>query len=556
MKQDFNKSWLFCLGDNKAYKTINYDDSQWEGLSIPHDWSMAFPFDETLEPATACLPGGIGWYRKNFNVEKNSNHLTFILFEGIYNHSEVFLNEHKIGEHPYGYSPFYFDITDFLSEKSTENLLAVRVDRSRYVDSRWYTGSGIYRKAYLIQKPLLYLPLWSCFITSEQVSEEKAEVHIKLDVKNVKDIEEAAQIKAVLYDRQKNKVGEVIQSLKIQKGEQKRLELMMDIQNPHLWSPDNPYLYQIYIKLEQEDKVIDSYNANIGMRSFYFDTKQGFFLNGQPTKIKGVCLHHDGGAVGAADIKPVWERRLQALKEAGVNAIRSAHNPASNDFLDLCDRLGFLVQEEFFDEWDYPKDMRLNMQDQHDDYISRSYGALHFQDWVQTDLQNTILSHYNHVCIFQWSIGNEIEWTYRKSVEATGFFDANWSGNYFWSQPPYDREKIKEGLLQSSEEEYDIGQTAQKLSAWVKELDETRPVTANCILPSASYLSGYADALDVIGFSYRQVMYDYGHKHYPHLPLMGTENLPQWHEWKAVVERPFVAGLFLWTGIDLFRRSS
>ncbi len=547
MKQDFNDGWLFSLSNDEAYIDPCFDDSTWEKLKLPHDWSIGFSFDKNLEPATACLPGGTFWYRKHFQLEDNPKLLSFLLFDGIYNCSTLFLNGKKLGEHPYGYSPFYVDITDFLR---AENLLAIRVDHSRYVDSRWYTGSGIYRNTHLVRKPLLHMPIWSIFITTMESSEHKAKLHIKLDLKNMQTTKESATIKAALYDAQMHNIAGIEQDLDISKQEQKTLNLMMEVLQPKLWSPDNPYLYQMRIELVQNGECIDQYQTNFGIRSFYFDPKEGFFLNDQPLKIKGVCLHHDGGAVGAADFQDVWRRRLLHLKDAGVNAIRTAHNPASDAFLDLCDGLGFLVQEEFFDEWDYPKDMRLNMHDQHDDDISRSYGELYFQDWAKIDLQNTILSHYNHACIFQWSIGNEIEWTYRKTVEATGFFDADWSGNYFWNIPPHSRSKIKALLAKPSKEQYDIGKTAQKLARWVKQLDTSRPIIANCILPSSSYLSGYADALDVIGFSYRQVMYDYGHAHYPELPLMGTENLPQWHEWKAVNERPFVAGLFLWTGID------
>ncbi|MGS0523886.1 glycoside hydrolase family 2 TIM barrel-domain containing protein [Zobellia nedashkovskayae] len=273
-------------------------------------------------------------------------------------------------------------------------------------------------------------------------------------------------------------------------------------------------------------------------------------------KIKGVCLHHDGGMVGAAVPDDVWRRRLTKLKKAGCNAIRISHNPGSEAFLNLCDEMGFLVQDEFFDEWDNPKDKRKNMNEQSVDYVTRGYTE-HFQEWAEKDLKNTILAHRNHPSIIQWSIGNEIEWTYPRNTDATGFFNnMGWQGNYFFSEPPFTPEQIKEQLKTLPKEKYDIGKTAQKLAKWTKELDTTRYVTANCILPSASHLSGYTDALDVVGYSYRRVIYDYGHKNYPNEVIMGTENLPQWHEWKAVMERPFISGLFLWTGIDYMGESN
>jgi hypothetical protein len=303
------------------------------------------------------------------------------------------------------------------------------------------------------------------------------------------------------------------------------------------------------------DDIVQEREMKIGIRSFRFDPDEGFYLNGENMKIKGVCLHHDAGLVGAAVPKGVWKRRLTALKEGGCNAIRISHNPGSQEFLDLCDELGFLVQDEFFDEWDYPKDKRLNMWEQNDDYITRGYTE-HFQKWAEKDLKNVVRAHRNHPSIFQWSIGNEIEWTYPRNRPATGFFDnMNWEGNYFWSQPPFSPEKIRFEYKRLPTLEHNIGETAQKLAGWTRELDTTRPIIANCILPSASYETGYADALDIIGYSYRRVMYDYGKKHYPQLPIMGTENLGQYHEWKAVMDRPFISGMFLWTGIDYLGES-
>ena len=211
--------------------------------------------------------------------------------------------------------------------------------------------------------------------------------------------------------------------------------------------------------------------------------------------------------------------------------------------------MGFLVQEEFFDEWDYPKDKRLNMDEQSIDYITRGY-CEYFQEWAERDLKNVMLRSRNHPCIFQWSIGNEIEWTYKGCKESTGFFSADAGGGYFWNQPPYSTQRIREEWAKQPKQTYDIGRTAKKLAAWTREMDTTRPVTANCILPSISYETGYIDALDVAGFSYRRVMYDYAHKNYPDKPAMGTENLGQWHEWKAVIERDYIPGMFIWTGVD------
>ena len=555
--QDFNRGWKFSLNEKQAAFANDLDDKNWREVNLPHDWSVEFPFDSVNgEGCTGYLPGGLGWYRKHFSVQKNDNQNIYVLFDGVYNNSEIWLNGQKLGEHPYGYSPFYYDLSPFLNRSGTDNILAVKVDHTRYADSRWYTGSGIYRNVKLITVNKLHIPVWGTFITTPEVSETSATVHLRVNVANKFDSEQQFDIVTELVSPE----GKTVLTLKsenqkLNSGETE-FELQGKIENPALWGTENPNLYQAKISIIQQGKTIDQSTTRFGIRSIRFDAETGFFLNGENMKIKGVCLHHDGGLVGAAVPAGVWKRRLEILKDGGCNAIRCSHNPPSEEFLDLCDEMGFLVQDEFFDEWDNPKDKRLNMTEQHDDYITRGYGE-HFQEWAESDLKSTILAHRNHPSVIQWSIGNEIEWTYPKNKIATGFFNnMNWSGSYFWSQPPFSPEKIKEEYDKQAPEKYEIGATAQKLANWTREMDITRPVIANCILPSASFISGYADALDIVGFSYRRVMYDYARENYPDKTVMGTENLGQWHEWKAIEERPFVSGTFLWTGIDYLGESN
>ena len=535
VQTSLNGSWRFVLGDPGNAEAATFDDAAWRTVSVPHDWSVEHSFDSELEGATGYLPGGIGWYRKTF--DSPGTDVAYLHFDGIYNNAEIYLNGKKLGDHPYGYSPFLYDVSGKLVDG--ENVLAVRVDRSRYCDSRWYPGAGIYRSVELIGASKTHIPVWGTFITTPEVSAEKAVVRLELDVCNP----EGAELETTILDAAGNTVAEG------HAPAASHVEQLLDVAKPQLWDVDAPHLYKAVTTISRDGKAVDEYTTVFGIRSIRFDVNEGFFLNGKNMKIKGVCLHHDGGCVGAAVPRDVWRRRFEKLKAGGCNAIRVAHNPASEEFLSLCDEMGLLVQDEFFDEWDNPKDKRKNMNERHSDYISRGY-AEHFQEWAERDLKNTMLAHRNHPSIFQWSIGNEIEWTYPRNAEATGFFNADWGGNYFWSQPPHSTNEIKRLLDELPRGEHDIGETAHKLAKWTKELDTSRPVIANCILPSASYESGYADALDIIGFSYRRVMYDYGHKNYPELPLMGTENLGQWHEWKAVMERPFVSGTFLWTGID------
>ncbi|AWG22686.1 glycoside hydrolase family 2 [Flavobacterium faecale] len=539
--QDFNFDWNF--------KLENSSQSNWKNVNLPHDWSVGFSFDSIKgEGATGYLLGGIGWYKKDFKVKPSKNETTYILFDGVYNNSTLWLNDKKLGEHPYGYSPFFYDLSAYLNNNS--NQIKVKVDHSRYVDSRWYTGSGIYRNVKLVTKNNLHIPIWGTYITTPQVSLQESKVHLEVKVKNNFDKDETFDIITTILDGKGQKVAEQSTKGKVSSKKETKFNIDTTVKNPKLWDVVSPSMYTAQFKIVQNGKTVDENQTKFGIRTIKFDANTGFYLNGQNMKIKGVCLHHDAGLVGAAVPEGVWRRRFEKLKEAGVNAIRISHNPGSDEFISLCDEMGIMVQDEFFDEWDNPKDKRKNMKEQSVDAITRGYGE-HFQEWAERDLKNTMLAHRNHPSIIQWSIGNEIEWTYERNAKATGFFDnMDWSGNYFWSLPPNSIETIKENLRSLPREKYDIGETAKKLAKWTKEMDTTRYVIANCILPSSSYESGYADALDMIGYSYRRVVYDYGHKNYPKLPIMGTENVAQWHEWKAIMERPFISGTYLWTGID------
>jgi len=547
--QDFNFGWQFALSNDSNAWQNHYNDKDWQKLDLPHDWSVSFPFDTLKgEGCTGYLPGGIGWYRKHFKANVTADEKLYVLFDGVYNNSEVWINGHYLGSHPYGYSPFYYDLTPYL--KADNNVIAVKVDRSRYADSRWYTGSGIYRNVQLIRTNKLHIPVWGTFVSSKDVSAAEATVLLELSVNNDFDDLKHFRLETDIISPNGAIIGTESDVLEMPGESTHKTTQSIKVSKPALWSVDQPHLYKAITKIIDNGRLVDRYETTFGIRSIHFDAEKGFFLNGQNMKIKGVCLHHDGGLVGAAVPKEVWRRRLQTLKEGGCNAIRISHNPSSDELLDLCDEMGFLVQDEFFDEWDYPKDKRLNMnQSLSTDYITRGYTE-HFQEWAERDLKATILAHRNHPSIFQWSIGNEIEWTYPRNKKATGFWDADWSGNYFWSPTPLSPQEIKQRYDGMAALEHNIGATAQKLARWTKEMDTTRPVIANCILPSASYVTGYADALDIIGFSYRRVMYDYGHKYFPDKPLMGTENLGQYHEWKAIMERDFISGTFLWTGVD------
>ncbi|TLU67350.1 glycoside hydrolase family 2 protein [Thalassotalea litorea] len=547
---DFNQNWRFILGDKISFAQTSFDDSHWQSIQLPHDWSILQSFDEKLNGATAYLPGGVGWYRKSFKTSIDTKtHRQWLNFDGIYNHSEIFLNGEKITSMVNGYTPFSIDITRLLRADGNNNILAVRVDRRRYIDSRWYTGSGIYRDVKLITKANFHIPMWGVQFTTPKVSEKLAHASIKIDLKNDSDIAQTVQLVSQILDVDGKVVARTKRQVVLDAISSGSESFDLTVADPKLWSIESPELYQLQTRIYQNEKLIDQQSERVGFRSFNFDAKTGFWLNGKNLKIKGVNLHHDAGAVGVAVADDIWRRRLTKLKDAGVNAIRTAHNPMSARFLDLCDEMGFLVQGEIFDEWDNPKDKRLNQWERHEDFVSRGY-ADYFQENAEVDLKNAILRDRNHASIIMWSIGNEIEWTYPRYKQASGYFDMNAQGNYFYNPPFIDREQIEKRFYEQKAGDYVLADTAKKLSKWVKEVDESRPVTANLILPSVSHVSGYTEALDVIGYSYRRVIYDYGHQHYPDKPIMGTENVVQWHEWQAIEDRPFIAGTFLWTGID------
>lgn len=552
-EHSLNNDWRFQLINNNdkfSYHQAAFDDSQWRSLNVPHDWSIEQSFDQQYNGATAYLPGGIGWYRKTFTSQQSmQNKQVYLYFDGVYANSEVWLNGKKLGGRINGYSPFYFDIASHLAPLNQSNTLAVKVNHENYIDSRWYTGSGIYRDVKLIVANKLHFPMWGTFITTPSITTKNATVNLDINLANNTPKQQTIQLVTSILNAQGEQIASQTSQHQIATTSQLTLSQQLNVQSPVLWQLDNPHLYQAKQQIWQDEQLIDEVSTTFGIRSIKFDANQGFFLNGKNIKIKGVNLHHDAGLVGTAVPDDVWRRRLLTLKEAGVNAIRTAHNPVSSNFLALCDELGFLVQAEIFDEWDNPKDKRLNQWERHDDAISRGY-AEHFQTEAEHDLKDSILRDRNHPSIFMWSIGNEIEWTYPRYKPATGYFDMNASGNYFYNLPFISADEIYQRFHSSEEGQYVLANTAHKLSNWVKSLDTSRPVTANLILPSVSHISGYADALDVVGYSYRRVIYDYGHELYPDKVIMGTENVVQWHEWKAIEERDFISGTFLWTGID------
>lgn len=553
-QRDFNFDWKFTeVNETSLPRQLPLDDSSWRNVRLPHDWSVEHSFSDKWEGATGYLPGGIGIYQKHFKTPASPNEKsTFILFDGVYNNATFWLNGQRLGENPYGYSPTYFELTPFLNTDGSDNVLTVHVDHSRYVDSRWYTGSGIYRNVKLVTVDKLHIPIWGTFLTTPEITEDRGKVNLAVKVQNDTD----TNVEFVMTTKIVNEVGKAVattqDSLKLATGMGQEFNQTVNVANPELWELDSPKLYTAVTTLTKNGKVVDHYETRFGFRTIEFDKDQGFFLNGKNTFMNGVSIHHDGGLVGAAVPKGVWKRRLQTLKEAGVNAIRVAHNPYSQEFLDLCDEMGLLVQNEFFDEFDYPKDKRLNKHERHDDYISRGYN-MHFHKWGKSDLTRTMLRDRNHPSVVQWSIGNEIEWTYLNYREVTGFWNKakdDVNDNFWGGAPKFDREEMKQRYLDSPKAEYILAETAQKLADWTRELDTTRPVTTNMIIPQVSLVSGYADAVDISGFSYRNVTIPWALKHFPDKHITINENPGSWNDLLQVYQYPGVFSQFMWTGID------
>lgn len=559
---DFNFDWKFYLVPDGSTEigAVPMKDEEWRDVRLPHDWSVEASFSEDLEGCTGYLPGGVGWYQKHFATPADSSDKrTFVLFDGVYNNATFWLNGEKLGENPYGYSPVYFDLTDILKDAGEENILTVHVDHSRYADSRWYTGSGIYRNVKLVTVNELHIPIWGTYITTPEVSDEESTVTLETKVTNTGSEKGAFTLTTLIVDSKGVVAASASDELKVKAGNEDAFEQTFTVVDPMLWSPETPAMYKAVTTIEQNGVKVDEYTTPFGIRSLEFIAGEGFRLNGVLTDVKGVCLHHDGGLVGTAVPKGVWERRLKSLKEGGVNAIRFSHNPFSKEFLELCDEMGFLVQNEFFDEWDYAKDKRQNYHERHDDYITKGY-VEHFQEWAESDLKRTMLRDRNHPSVFQWSIGNEIEWTYVHYRYVTGFWedpnDPQNPGNYWGSAPMYSPEELKTRYDESPKGEYIMAETAEKLSAWVEELDTTRPTTANLIIPQVSHVSGVTDAIDIAGYSYRGVEFGWANKHFPDEIVTYNEDGGSWDDWRHVIERPGVFSMYMWTAIDYMGESN
>ena len=525
--QSLNNDWRFHLGDEVGADFMGHDDRAWQEVTLPHDWSVAYPFDKRNASGTGYLPGGTAWYRKHFYLpDEVAGQRVRICFGGVYKHARVWVNSNYLGQRAYGYASFGYDVSAFV--RPGENVIAVRVEHEEVADSRWFTGSGIYRDVTLeVSDPRGFCP-HGIFVTTEAVSEDGIAT-LRVCYETVG----AERVVFTLEDAQ----GQTAASTDTQ-GAAGEAELQVPSAN--LWSPEHPYLYTLKAQACQGEEVLDEMSVVVGIRTLRFDGDQGFFLNGENMKMKGVCVHHDAGALGAAVPKAVWRRRLAKLKEMGCNAIRTAHNPPDTHLLDLCDEMGFLVMDEAFDEWEGAKN---KWWQGHNVYPPKRYGyAEDFPQWHRIDLEDMIRRDRNHPCIVIWSIGNEIDYPNDPYVtplfqEVLGNNDANKPA----AERQYDPRKPDAGRL---------AVIAKELTEIVHGLDTSRPVTSALSFPELSNRTGFADVLDVVGYNYKEVFYAEDHAKYPGRVIYGSENGKSPEAWYAVRDNDYICGQFLWTGVD------
>ena len=538
--EKINDNWQFNLGDEKNAQAADFDASKWRTLDLPHDWSVEGTLSPSLASCTGYLPGGIGWYRKTLDIPAGKkSEKVFIYFEGVYNHSEVFVNGTSVGKRTNGYISFMYDITPYVNYGS-RNVIAVRVDHSEDADSRWYTGSGIYRNVYLIYSNPIHIDQWGVFYQTVRFNSNEAILQTQIDVKNESGKNGNLKILTELLSAEGKVVAKQSQSLDSKSGETERVTGNIKISKPQLWNLTTPYLYQLRTSILQEGKVIDENTQAVGIRSLQFDANKGFALNGEWMKLKGVCMHHDAGCLGSAVPRKVWERRLKNLKELGCNAIRLSHNPQAPDVYELCDEIGLLVMDEAFDEWEFPKRKWIEGWNIGVPGFQGAYK--YFEEWSDRDLQDMVKRDYNHPSIIMWSIGNEVDYPndpYSHPILDGTSINQPMNGGYKPYQPAAER----------------LGVIAKRLVADVKKCDTSRPVTAALAGVVMSNETEYPGAVDVTGYNYTEDRYAIDHQKYPNRIIYGSENGHSMSSWKAVRDTPYIFAQFLWTGIDYLGES-
>ena len=533
--------WTFMKGDQPGAEKPDFDDSAWRNLNLPHDWSIEGPYTQS-DPtggSGGSLPTGVGWYRRTFVApEAWRGREIFVDFDGVYQNSDVWLNGQLLGHRPFGYISFEYNLTPHLKLGAT-NVIVVRVDNSHQPNSRWYSGSGIYRHVWITVTEPVHVAQWGTYVTTPKVSADSATVRVRTQIQNDSPDKQDVTVTSQILNSHDVVVGTMESKTTVAPGAVGEVDQTADVVKPDLWFLDVPGLYAVRTLLQVSGRAVDDYRTPFGIREIRYDADKGFFLNGQPVKMQGMCIHHDGGSVGAAVPIAVWKRRLRELKEMGCNAIRLSHNPPAPELLDLLDRTGFLVMDESFDEWKSHK-------------VRQGY-AEYFDEWSQRDLADMLHRDRNHPSIVIWSVGNEIpEQTHTNGAD------------------------ILRPLVETCHRE-----------------DPTRPVTSACdnvYTDKASATPEFLNLLDIVGYNYvdrwgtrRETMYDDDRHDFPQRKMIGTETsvvgargdyfstfgntntkrppaytLPMIRTeqlWKFIKVHDYVIGDFGWTGIDYLGES-
>lgn len=518
---DFGQTWEFHMGDLPGPPDQGTDQGEWIPVDLPHDWSiMDYSQQDSLHvgPFFRDLPGGadvaylrdgIAWYRKEFFTPRDPGNKRIILnFDGVQSRMELWVNDRMLGEHVYGYTPFQFDITSALNGPGEKNMIAVKTINPGE-NSRWFAGAGIYRPVSISVLADVAVTPWGVYVTTPEVSREKANIRFEIQVSNQShsDVELSAQIRITSPEREQMQIfpDKVI----LAAGSRTVLQAMAPMEDPELWSIQHPELYLAEVLIYADGELTDTYHTNFGIRSIAYSAEEGFLLNGKAILLKGACMHHDNGLLGAAAFRDAESRRVQQMKKSGYNAIRTSHNPPSKAFLQACDELGMLVIDEAFDQWVMAKRPR--------DYSND------FQEWHVKDIQSMVYRDRNHPSVVMWSIGNEVK-----------------------------ERADPEGI--------EIGKA---LAAAIREVDETRPITqAVCGFwdnpgKEWDYSAGAFSMLDIGGYNYQFLNYEADHEKYPQRIMYGSESVPQhaWENWELVKRLPYVIGDFVWTGMDYLGES-
>ena len=554
---NFDKGWRFALADSVQMSALDYNDSKWHTLNVPHDWAIEGDFSASAPSGNSggALPGGIGWYRKTFTVDNaDKGKMMYIDFDGVYMNAKVWINGTLLGQRPYGYSSFRYDLTPYIIYGG-KNVVAVRVDNSDQPNSRWYSGCGIYRHVWLNKTARIHVAHWGTHVVAEG---NKVKVDVTVD--NPDNAKFA--VRNTLLDRE----GRVV-------GKATGIKSVIKVSKPKLWSCESPYIYTLRTEIVAGGKVVDTYETTTGFRTFKFDAAKGFSLNGKSMKINGVCQHHDLGCLGAAINEDALHRQLRILKEMGTNAIRCSHNPPAPELLAMCDTMGFIVMDESFDMWRRRKTQN--------DY------ARFFDEWAERDLTDLVLRDRNHPSILMWSIGNEVleQWSSADADNLTAE-QANLILN-----AGHDASTLAHG------EELSVNSIlTRNLCAIIRRYDTTRPITAGCNEPDPKNHLFKSGALDIIGFNYHHQWVKDVPKNFPGQPFIFSESVSalqtrgfymmpsdkvykapvEWwlpyqdpsfqcsaydnmhaswsstHEetWDVVKHNDFVGGQFIWTGFD------